>query len=126
MIKHDLRLFFSAFFLSLLFSGWLAVFLLVDSTSSRYETGDSVPALSFSKPDALHYRVALLGQEYHLSLDPINQLESKRKEYACLVTPRKILNGEILVSQLKYRWIKYYNEYLQEQYLQNIRKAPSS
>lgn len=125
MIKNDVRLFFTAFFLSLLLSGWTAAFLLVDSTSSRYESGDPVPALSFSKPDALHYRVALLGKEYHLSLDSINRAEGWRKEHACLVTPRILLNGEILASQCKYQWAKYYNKYLNEQYLQNIKKTPA-
>lgn len=125
MIKNDVRLFFFAFFLSLLASGWVAAFLLVDSTSSRYESGDSVPALSISQPDALHYRIALLGEEYNLSIDPINQLEHQRKKLGCLVTPRKLLNAEIIASQLKYQWIKYYNQYLQEQYIQNIKKAPS-
>jgi hypothetical protein len=73
MTKNDLRLFFSAFFLSLLLSGWIAAFLLVDSSSSQYESGNTVPALSLSKPDALHYRVALLGQEYHFpSIPSIN------------------------------------------------------
>ncbi|MBE6905434.1 hypothetical protein [Marasmitruncus massiliensis] len=126
MTKNDLRLFFSAFLLSLLLSGWIAAFLLVDSSSSQYESGDTVPALSLSQPDALHYRVALLGQEYHLSLDSVNQWESWRKEYACLVTPRTLLNGEIAVSLCKYYWIKYYDQYLNDQYLQNIKKTPVS
>ena len=126
MTKHDLRLFFCAFFLSLLLSGWIAAFLLVDSSSSQYESGNTVPALSLSKPDALHYRVALLGQEYHFSLDSVNQWEHRRKEYACLVTPRALLNGEITVSLCKYYWIKYYNQYLDNQYQQNIKKTPAS
>lgn len=125
MIKNDVRLFFFAFFLSLLASGWVAAFLLVDTTSSRYESGDSVSALSISQSDALHYRVALLGEEYSISIDPINQLEQHRKKLGCLLTPRKLLNAEIIASQLRYQWVKYYNQYLQEQYIQNIKKAPS-
>ncbi len=125
MTKNDLRLFFSAFFLSLLLSGWLAAFLLVDSSSSQYESEDSVPALSLSQPDALHYRFALLGQEYRFSLDSVNEWENWRKEHACLVTPRTLLNGEIATSLCKYYWIKYYNQYLNSQYLQNIKKTPA-
>lgn len=91
MFKKELRLFGSAFFITLLCVGWLATFFIVDASNTRFENGRGTPALALSCVDALHYEVDLLGQAYVADLSPLNRLSYWRKRYACLVTPRIVL-----------------------------------
>ncbi|MEM1485154.1 hypothetical protein V6615_09780 [Oscillospiraceae bacterium PP1C4] len=123
MIKQDLRLFFSSFFITLLLAGWIAAFLIVDSSSSRYENENVTPALALTRTDVLRYDMDLLGRKYTFHLDQLNQLEAWRKEYACLVTPRQILTAEKAYGMAVNAWNKYYPMYKEYEYQQNVAKS---
>lgn len=43
MLNRDARLFWVSFLLTLILTGWLALFLWVDTTSSRYENAAGRP-----------------------------------------------------------------------------------
>ena len=48
MLNRDARLFWVSFLLTLILTGWLALFLWVDTTSSRYENAAGVRALEIA------------------------------------------------------------------------------
>ncbi|MCI8649676.1 MAG: hypothetical protein HFG20_06130 [Anaerotruncus sp.] len=124
MPKKDLRLFAASFFITLLLFGFGLLFLVVDASGSRYEARDMVPALAVRQQDALHYQVALLGQWYPLTLEPFNQIEAWRKEYACLVMPIPVRALEEMKDFVIYGAKVLYNQYKEEQYLQNVANEP--
>ena len=120
MSKKELRLFFASLFLTLLLCGWVAVFLAVDESSARFGGGSAAPALRLSREDPLRLDLALLGEDYEISLEPLNELEQARQEYACLLTPRVVLNAEQLYSLAVRGWRYFYNQYREREYLQNV------
>lgn len=122
MQKKDLRLFFCSFFITLILTGWLAVFLVVDRTSSKFSNGKTAPALQLVRSDELHYDMALMGEWYTLTLEPIQELEAWREQYACLVTPRRILTAEKLYAWSACGLQKLYDWYREQAYLQNVAK----
>ena len=124
MLKRDLRLFFSSFCITLILTGWVTAFLVVDNSGSRYESSATAPALEMTRADEpLHFDLALLGQWYTVTLEPLNRLEAARKQYACLVTPRRLLNLEKLYSLGVYGKKKIYNWYKENEYVQNVAKS---
>lgn len=126
MIKQDARLFFSSLFISLLIAGWVTVFFVVDSIGSRYESNNAAPALRLIQTDTLLYTLDFMGHTFPVYLEPFNELDRWRKEYACLVTPRGLLTLEQLYSLSilgRESLSEWYREY---QYQQNVLKQPSA
>ncbi len=123
MIKQDLRLFFASFFITLLLAGWMAAFLIVDSSSSRYENTTIAPAFSLTRKDDLHVDLDLLGTRYTLYLDQLNQMEAWRKKHACLVTLRPVRAAEQAYGLAVYGWKKFSASYREYEYQQNVEKS---
>ena len=123
MLKRDARLFWISFLLTLIFSGWLALFLWVDATSSRYENAAGVRALEVAPAGELRYSLSVLGRQYTVSLEPYNEFETWRKDHACLVTPRPVLLAEQAYSLLAYGWNRFDEWYNNYEYQQNVMKS---
>lgn len=88
MLNRDARLFWVSFLLTLILTGWLALFLWVDTTSSRYENAAGVRALEIAPAGELRYSVALLGRQYTMSLEPFNAFEAWRAGPRLASSPR--------------------------------------
>lgn len=123
MIKQDLRLFFSSFFITLLCCGWLAAFIAVDTGSTQYQSLEIQPAFSVTRRSELKLDVSLLGHDFSLTLEPLNRAETVRKQYACLLTPRAILRTEQLYALCVYGGKKLYAAYREYEYQQNVLKS---
>ncbi|MBC8585978.1 hypothetical protein [Youxingia wuxianensis] len=122
MSKQDLRLFFGGFFITLILFGAFTGFLVVDSTSSRYENGQLDPALAIDQIDPLNYDVSFLGDQYVLTLQQLDELEGWRKDHACLVTPRKVLLLEQAYAYGVYAWRYLTNQYKEYLYEKSVSK----
>lgn len=120
MKNRDTRLFFCSFFITLLTVGFLAVFLLVDTTNAQYEKHGGAAALSMTRASDLEYDIDLLGQQYGVSLAALNDWEKIRKEYAPLLTPRAVLTLEQVYSAGIEFWNYLYPLYKEYQFQQNI------
>lgn len=123
MLNRDARLFWVSFLLTLILSGWLALFLWVDTASSRYENVAGVHALEIAPAGELRYQVGLLGRRYTMSLEPLSTFESWRQEHACLVTPRPLLlaeQGWSLLVHGREALDEWYKDY---EYQQNVMKS---
>ena len=124
MKRQDTALFFAAFFLTLLFSAWFILFLLVGQENAKYETDSgSMQTLSVVQSGSQHYQVTVLGQEYTLSTEWFRQLSDWRKQYACLVTPHIVRVAEQVYSMAVYQGDVIYKQYREEQYIQNVAKS---
>ena len=126
MLNKDQRLFFSSFLITLLLSGWVAVFLIVDASSSRFAHSGTTPAIALDQSEGFDYTIDLLGREYYFTLAPFNESELWRKEHASLVTPRKVLLAEQAYSLSVYAGRKLYDRYKEWQYQQNIANEPAN
>ncbi|RLL08129.1 hypothetical protein D4A47_12520 [Anaerotruncus massiliensis (ex Liu et al. 2021)] len=123
MLNRDARLFWVSFLLTLILTGWLALFLWVDTTSSRYENAAGVRALEIAPAGELRYSVALLGRQYTMSLEPFNAFEAWRQDHACLVTPRPLLLAQQGYGLLLRGWGSLDNWYKNYEYQQNVMKS---
>ena len=118
--QKDFRLFFVSFLLTLMAAGWVTLFFWVDSTNSQYENTAPSPALALSQTSQLVWNAQFLGQNYTLSLDPLNRLEQGRKTYASLTTPQSVRLLEQAYSLAVYSWNKFYISYREKQFRQNV------
>ena len=69
MSNPNRRLFWGAFFLTLLLFAWLAAFLIVDHTSAQFQSA-AAPALAVEYDPKGAPQLALLGERYPLSPSP--------------------------------------------------------
>lgn len=109
--------------MTLILTGWLALFLWVDTTSSRYENAAGVRALEIAPAGELRYSVALLGRQYAISLEPFNAFEACGQDHACLVTPRPLLLAQQCYGLLLRGWDSLDNWYKNYEYQQNVMKS---
>ena len=123
MLNRDARLFWVSFLLTLILTGWLALFLWVDTTSSRNAHAAGVPARENAPAGELRYSVALLGRQYTISLEPFNAFEAWRQDHACLVTPRPLLLAQQGYGLLLRGWGSLDNWYKNYEYQQNVMKS---
>lgn len=123
MLNRDARLFWVSFLITLILSGWLALFLWVDTTSSRYENVAGIHALEIAPAGELRYSIGLLGRQYTMSFEAFSEFETWRQDRACLVTPRLLLLAEQGYSLLAQGWELFNDWYKNYQYQQNVMKS---
>ena len=113
MSNPNRRLFWGAFFLTLLLFAWLAAFLIVDYTSAQFQSA-AAPALAVEYDPKGAPQLALLGERYPLSPSPYAQLEALRQKYPLLLTPGPLLALQPLGAWAKqgesllYNWYQSY------------------
>lgn len=100
MSKHEWRLFFLSFSLTLLVSGFIGLFFIADAQNSQYRVGDVERVYNLEQTGAFTWRFEALGVGGDLNFQPLAQAQSLRKEYACLLTPRFLRTAEQIAALL--------------------------
>lgn len=99
MSKQEWRRFRVSFAATLMAFAFFVMFLYIDTVPSRYEYRNITQAIEIEpveEGDLLHYRVSILGNEFFVSLETLNELSRLRKQYPSLTTPHNILTAERL------------------------------